>query len=219
MRQSKSELKNEAPATWRVPLLGVALLGILILLVAACGGDDDDSSPSPSDGEATASASPNGTPISEPEGTPGGSAICSNVSDAARGLITTHNFTGDQAVREAGEEIEMILTLANCGDNLAVLEYPSTQRVDFIVEDENGVEVWRSSDGKAYEETEGTQVIEPGETVIYTETWDQTDREGEQALGGIYKVSLFSVGCIEEAREDCKFGPVGLVEIGETNSE
>ena len=103
--------------------------------------------------------------------------------------------------------------LADCANNDSVLHFPTAQRYDFIITDPNGVEVWRSSDGKTYGQAEGTETLHPGQTAKYTETWDQKDRSGNQVAVGQYKVSAFSVGCSVSGRSGCQFGPIEFVQI------
>jgi hypothetical protein len=189
-----------AGAGWRALALG---LGVAVaLLLAACG-----------EGGGGGSITPTGTPINSPAGS--GSAICT-AQAAQKGLITTQKFGGTDGVYDPGEKIEMTLTIVNCGDNEATLHFPSAKRYEFVIRDANGAEAWRSSDGKTFDQAEDTQVIQQDETIVYTESWDQKDRDGNQVPDGTYKVSTFSVGCIEVARSDCQFGPIGFVQIGQS---
>jgi hypothetical protein len=64
-----------------------------------------------------------------------------------------------------------------------------------------------------FAETAGSVTLQPGETIVYEETWDQTDKEGTQVGPGLYSVSFLSVGCGNEGVECIPFGPGGLVEV------
>ena len=207
-----------------VPALALAAL---LLLLAACGGDDDDGggSPTPS-GDVNGSPAatgretpvPSGEPINSPAGTAGPEAVCTE-GESQRGLLSTLEFGGDDGLFEPGEDVEMTLTLINCDEVEEDLFYTTTQRYVFIIElvpedSDVGAEVWRSSDGKVYAETAGELIMQPNETVVYTETWDQTDSvTGEQVEEGRYKISAFSVGCGSEDRSDCRFGPIKYIEV------
>ena len=137
---------------------------------------------------------------------------CTSVA-ADAGLITQANFDVANGVYTVGQPIEITLLLADCGNNDSVLHFPTAERYDFIVADPNGVEIWRSSDGKTYGQTEGTETLHQSQTKTYTETWNQKDRTGSQVAAGQYKISAFSVGCSVAARSGCQFGPVGFVQI------
>lgn len=105
----------------------------------------------------------------------------------------------------------MTLTLTNCADNSARLFYRDAQRYEFIAEDEQGQEVWRWSFDKAFTQAVGEETIGPGETVTYSEVWEQISNDGQQVDPKRYKIFGFSVGCGVENATDagCHFG-VGL---------
>ncbi len=189
------------------------VLAVFVLLVA-CGGDDDgDADGSPvNSGEST--RTPAGTPIDSPAGTSGLPVECT-VGEGQRGLLADLEFSGDDGLFDEGEDIEMTLTLINCADNEVRLSFPTTQRYEVSIEDEAGIEVWNSSDDKAFSQVTGEETIATGETIVYTETWEQEDSQGEQVPPGTYRVSALSVGCGLEDATDCKFGPIKLLEVVE----
>jgi hypothetical protein len=200
----------------RKPLLLAALASaaVLLALAAACGGDDDDGN-----GNGNPSGSPSGTasaaattaPAVSGTATPGPSVIEPEICAPAteqHGLVSQAEFGGDDSLFRPGESVEITLILGNCGDNDAVLHYTTSQRYDFtIIDNETGVEVWSSDDGKTFLQVEGTETLPPATEVRYEETWDQKDRDGNQVPDGTYKVSAFSVGCSVAPRADCRFGP------------
>lgn len=197
-------------------LLPLAVVSLGLAFAAACGGDDNGTSTPTSAVSIGASVSSgSSTPQSSGavSGTPAPTALECTSSAADAGLISQVSFSTPAGKFTAGQAIDITLILADCGDNEAVLHFPTSQRYDFIINDPNGAEVWRSSDGKSYDQVEGTETLQAGQTKLYKETWDQKDRSGNQVLEGKYKVSAFSVGCGVEARAGCQFGPVGYVEI------
>lgn len=208
-------------------LLPLAVVSLGLALAAACGGDDSSSStPTISVGgsvgvSATAGPSQSAGANGSPQGASGSvtpapadpsPVECTNAPPDA-GLISQVAFGGDNSIYVPGEEIDITLILANCADNNAVLHYPTSQRYGFIIADQSSVEVWRSSDGKTFEQVEGSDELAPNDRLTYSDTWDQKDRNGNQAPDGQYKVSAFSVGCSIAPRTDCQFGPIGLVQI------
>ena len=196
----------------------MAIAAALLLVLAACGGDDDDDGPGGSASPAASgdepSATEEGSPVETPAGTGGIPAECSE-GDAQRGLLSELSFGAD-GVFDSGEEVEMTMTLINCGDNDVSLTFPTAQRyIVSITSDPSGVEVWNSADGKSFNQVESTEDIPPGETVVYTETWDQADSGGEQVPDGRYKVSFLSTGCGVPESTECRFGPIKFIQIGE----
>jgi hypothetical protein len=184
----------------------VAGLAVMLLFIAACGGSDDNGSATPS-----GSGAPSGSLTSTPASSRVANEQCQSSAEQI-GLVS--QVETPKGIFDPGEPVEITLVLADCADNDATLHFPTTQRYDFTIVDANGNEVWKSSDGKSFAQTEGTEVMTPGQTVRYTETWDQKDRDGNQAPDGVYKLSAFSVGCIAEARSGCEFGPVRNIQIG-----
>lgn len=207
---------------------------MILALVGCTRHKDSDSSTTPTATptaavEVSVTAGAEGTPGPGGSATPDGSATpsvsggaepaeCETATDDV-GLISQATFNKDSGLYTTGEIVDITLILVNCGDNKSVLHYPTSQRVDFIITDPNSVEVWRSSDGEAFDQVVSEETIEPHEKVTYTESWDQKDSGGVQAADGQYKVSVFSVGCIASAREDCEFGPVRFIQIASPTPE
>jgi hypothetical protein len=200
-------------------LLALAVVSLGLALAAACGGGDSSTNTPTSVVSGGASVSPGGE-SSTPKAsgavsgtTPGPTAVECTTAAPDAGLISLVSFGAGNGVNKMGHPIEITLLLADCSKNDDVLHFPTTQRYDFIINDPNGVEVWRSSDGKSFGQVEGTETLQPGQKATYTETWDQKDRAGNQVPAGLYKVSAFSVGCAVTARTGCQFGPIGYVQI------
>jgi hypothetical protein len=91
--------------------------------------------------------------------------------------------------------------------------YRNAQRYDFTVSDEQGEELWRWSHDRAFAQVIGEKTFEPGETVTYTEVWDQTTSGGGQLPPGRYEVLGIDVGCEEARQAECDFGMGLPIEI------
>lgn len=192
----------------RAPPFIILLIALAGLLIAACG-DDDNGTATPT---ATGS-SPSGTLAATPAGTEGAPAVCTQ-EDAQRGTITTLDFNDETGTYDPGDSIEITFTIVNCGDNDITLSYPTTQRYVITAKDPQGNDVWSSADGQVFNQVEGQEVIQPNKTIVYTETWDQKDSDGQQVPDAEYKISAFSIGCTS-GQADCHFGPIRFVQIGE----
>jgi hypothetical protein len=195
-------------------LLLLLLVAAMAALLAACGDDDDGDSDEPS---VTASTDASGERTEDASSTPvdtGDAPAECTADDAVRGLLARLELSGDDGIFEPGEEIDFTFRLIiNCGDNESTLYYPTSQRYHFFVDSPSNEQVWSSADEQVFEQVQGTEVIEIHETLQYEETWDQTDRDGEQVPDGVYKVSAFSVGCAQETQSNCQFGSVSQFEI------
>lgn len=195
--------------SFRRTLPFLLLIGALaVLAIAACGNDNNDAA-TPTDG----GSSPSGALISTPAGSEGAPAVCTQ-EDAQRGTITTLDFNDETGTYDSGDDIEITFTIANCGDNDITLSYPTTQRYVITAQDPQGNEVWSSADGQVFNQVEGEEVIPPNKTIIYKETWNQKNSDGEQVPDARYKISAFSIGC-SSGQTNCQFGPIRYVQIGE----
>lgn len=188
--------------------ISAVLFVCLSFLLAACG-DDGGATPSATEG-GKASADATRTPP----------PICTG-ENAQKGTITTLDFNRQIGATYArGEDVEITFTIINCGDNDVSLHFGTSQRYEISAEDDAGNKVWSSADDKSFEDVEGTQTIQPNETVVYKETWDQTGRDGQQVPDGIYKISALIHGCVPGSQPDesgnCPpFGPIRQVRISE----
>jgi hypothetical protein len=191
----------------------------LLALIGACGGDSATESEltgspagSPTGSAAASSPTPVGETPSPPPRTPLPSLGPTFLPGCGAIGLTSELDLGTGQFAQ-GEPISITMTLKNCGDNVVHLYYPNGERYDFFAQNESGVEVWRWSDGKAFEQSLGEVQMAIGEDVVYKETWEQRDSKGKQAPAGRYKIFAFSVGCADRASTNCTFGPVGFVDI------
>ena len=184
-------------------------LGVLAALaLGGCQGDSAETpAPSPT---LTPATSPAPAPTPSPEA---GVSPTPEIECITSGLVSDLLFDGDRREFAPGEPVSMSLILTNCGDNPRRLFYPDSQRYEFIVEDEGDREVWRWSLGQTFAQAAGKETIEPGETVTYTEFWDQHDQDGEPVPAGLYQIFGFSVGCAREGASGCEFGPGLFISI------
>ncbi len=94
----------------------------------------------------------------------------------------------DQARYARGEPVQMQLTVQNRAFQLVTFEFATSQRYDFRVLRPDGRVVWQWSHDKVFAQVLGTLVLQPRETRIYTERWDQVDNEGRPVPPGRYVV-------------------------------
>jgi hypothetical protein len=201
------------------PTLLLLIASLALLFLAACGDDDDGTdSPTPTEAASETAGGPtvSGGPTATSTGPGDAPEVCTG-EHAQQGTITTLDFDNENGLYDSGEAVEITLTIANCGDNDIELSFSTAQRYEMLAQDENGNEVWNSADGQSYDQVEGQEIIEPNETVVYTETWDQAGRDGQQVPDGQYKISAFSIGCARgtQGNPDCQFGPIKFIRIGE----
>lgn len=69
-----------------------------------------------------------------------------------------------------GATVEFRLRVVNAGDTPIELTFPDACRADFAVLEE-GTEIWRYSDGRAFEQSTYEAELMPGESAAFEQTW------------------------------------------------
>ncbi|MFZ5596362.1 MAG: BsuPI-related putative proteinase inhibitor [Bacillota bacterium] len=77
-----------------------------------------------------------------------------------------------------GERVTITLTKSNVSNRPVTLFYNTTQRYDFTAVRADGTEVWRWSEDQSFGQQTSTVTLRPGETRVYTATWNQRNRQG-----------------------------------------
>ena len=78
-----------------------------------------------------------------------------------------------------GENIEFSLAITNNADEAVTLHFISTLQYDFYIKSSSDTEIWRWSVGKCFGDALTEWVVPALETVVVTETWDQTLHDPE----------------------------------------
>ena len=78
----------------------------------------------------------------------------------------------DREVYDRYEPVRLTLTLTNRGRNPVTLRFPTSQRYDFRVMDSHGTMLWRWSDGRAFAQVSGQEILESGGTLIWSGTFE-----------------------------------------------
>ena len=109
-------------------------------------------------------------------------AATTGTDQAIRWDTLSVTVSTDKRIYEPGEPVTMILDARNEGDAPMRLDYASGQRFDFAVFDASGNAIWSWSANKNFIQITGTEIIQPGESLLYqTDEFIAPDR-------GIYTV-------------------------------
>ncbi|RQG92570.1 BsuPI-related putative proteinase inhibitor [Natrarchaeobius chitinivorans] len=73
-----------------------------------------------------------------------------------------------------GQTVAFAFTVRNAGSEPIELQFSDTAKAEFVVQEE-GREVWRFTDGRAFAQVIGSERLAPDETATYDEEW--TDPE------------------------------------------
>lgn len=106
---------------------------------------------------------------------------------ALKPAVLQVEISTDRRVYRLGEPITITLSVTNRGGMPAPLTFTTSQRYD-LTASRSGRELWRWSHGRAFAQVIQNINVRPGETISFEETWDQTDKDGDQVPPGSYKI-------------------------------
>ena len=87
-----------------------------------------------------------------------------------------------------GEPITIVLKVFNYTEEKITFQFNTSQRYDFIIEDEEGIEVWRWSNGRMFAQMLGEEILGPrNPEVIYMAEYK------DRLSPGYYKVTGFFI--------------------------
>jgi hypothetical protein len=132
-----------------------------------------------------------------------GGCSSSAVPDMDPGAGGPEELGSSLNVRVAEDSVRLELHVTNVASSPIPLEFNTTQRYDFEVSELDGDRVWRWSDGRAFGEALGREVLQPGESRRYAAAWAADGREGEyvataRIVSGNYPVELRTVFALPE---------------------
>jgi len=97
------------------------------------------------------------------------------------------SITTDKMSYSVGEPIKVTLEVFNYTQEDIVFHFNTSQRYDFIIEDDEGNEVWRWSQDRMFAMVLGEEVIGPHNSeVIYTADYKDRISPGNYKVTGIF---------------------------------
>ena len=104
---------------------------------------------------------------------------CGSVPTPEPGAGSPPELGSSLNVRVLSDSVRLELHVTNVTTGPIVLEYMTTQRYDFEVTHPGGTSVWRWSEGRAFGEAVGREVLQSGETRQYAATWSANGVSGD----------------------------------------
>ncbi|MDK2883112.1 MAG: hypothetical protein PWP58_1448 [Bacillota bacterium] len=93
----------------------------------------------------------------------------------------------DRTTYRPGQPVTMKFTKTNICPRSQTLTYPTGQRYEFEVRQDNRL-IWRWSEGRTFTQAVRRLRVRPRETMVYTESWPQVDTNGRQVEPGRYRI-------------------------------
>jgi hypothetical protein len=110
-----------------------------------------------------------------------------NTTSEERNMNYGISMMTDRISYTAGEPIIMNLKIYNYVEEDIVFHFNTSKRYDFIIEDEEGNEVWRWSEERIFAQMLGEEILEPSNPeVIYTAEYKDKLSPGYYKITGIF---------------------------------
>jgi hypothetical protein len=99
-----------------------------------------------------------------------------------------------EEIIETGRPVDFTLTIRNSGGTPATFSFSTAQRYDVVVWNDDCVEVWRWSRGRAFAQVLTSLSVPTGGTTRYHVLWDQRDQRGQPVRIGAYEARVVFLG-------------------------
>jgi hypothetical protein len=107
-----------------------------------------------------------------------------NATSEERNMNYGISLTTDKMSYSIGEPIKMILKIFNYTEEDIAFHFNTAQRHDFIIEDDEGSEIWRWSEGRMFAQMLGEEILGPSNLeIIYKAEYK------DKLIPGYYKIT------------------------------
>lgn len=115
----------------------------------------------------------------------GACAGSSETAEPGGEVAEARDLAASMEVKVAPSSVRFILHVTNTGDAPVALNFPTSQRYDFVVESASGEEVWRWSDDMSFLQALSSDTLPPGESWSMDAVWEPEVPAGEYRAVGI----------------------------------
>lgn len=99
-----------------------------------------------------------------------------------------------EGIIETGRPVDFRLAIRNSSCESATFSFSTTQRYDVVVWNDDCVEVWRWSRGRAFAQVPASLSVPAGGGTEYHVRWDQRDQAGHLVRIGAYEARVIFLG-------------------------
>jgi hypothetical protein len=111
-----------------------------------------------------------------------------------RGMLGLYASVPPEGVFLAGRPIEVSLVASNGGNAPVAFSFPTAQRYDVIIWDDDCKEIWRWSAGRMFAQVVQSMSVPAHGSVTYRILWDQHDQSRHQVRMGAYEAQVLFLG-------------------------
>lgn len=102
---------------------------------------------------------------------------------------TLYVLSTDRMLYQRGQSVQMQLVKTNISNRPITLTYNTAQRYDFFIRrGTSGQVVWQWSRGRFFGQAVQRVTLAPGQSQVFTSTWDQRSNQGSRVQPGLYTV-------------------------------
>ena len=116
--------------------------------------------------------------------------------------------TGSYEIKD--DKMNFNFELKNNSTEDKVLQFGSGQQFEITVENEEGEEVYRYSDGKYFTMAIVFREIKAGESIEWQDSWDMKDKDGKELSEGKYTATIEILSILEEGQNLDKDFTIGI---------
>jgi hypothetical protein len=110
-----------------------------------------------------------------------------NTTSEERNMNYGISMSTDKMSYTIGKPIKMTLKIFNYTEEGITFHFNTSQRYDFVIEDKEGNEIWRWSEGRMFAQMLGEEILEPTNTeIIYTAEYKDRLSPGYYKVTGIF---------------------------------
>ncbi len=97
-------------------------------------------------------------------------------------------------VIEAGKAVDFTLTMKNTGGVPVTFTFPTAQRYDVVIWNDDCVEVWHWSRGRMFAQVITSLGVPAGDGTVFRILWDRRDQAGHPVRVGAYEARVVFLG-------------------------
>ena len=109
---------------------------------------------------------------------------------------------------DIGRVVDFTLAIKNTGGSPVALSFSTAQRFDVVIWNDDCLEVWRWSRGRAFAQVAQSLSVPAGGTTVFNIPWEQRDQLGHPVRIGAYEARVVFLGTWAKRNMPLVFPPI-----------